>query len=182
MNINLSYNARTALKKGITMATITAIAYLAIVVITTPALPPEAAIGAAFAINSPVIFGISIGVGAQILISSYGKSMGCSSDKKRKGVFGAGSGSTAVSSFFSFFSLVPLGCCGSWLLILSYLPALFGSTLSVALVQYSKPLSYIGLTIVLGFAALSGYKLNRELKLRKKGIQKVQEGSKIEGK
>jgi hypothetical protein len=103
--------------------------------------------------------------------------MGCRLDKKKKGVIGAGSGSTAVSSFFSFFSLVPLGCCGSWLLILSYLPSVFGSTLSVALVQYSTTLSYIGLTIILGFAAISAYKLNKELKLRKKEIQKIQEVS-----
>lgn len=182
MNINLSYSAQMALKKGIIMAAITAIAYLAIVVFTTPSLPPEAALRAAFAINSPVILGISIGVGAQIFISSYGKSMGCRLDKKKKGVLGAGSGSTAVSSFFSFFSLVPLGCCGSWLLVLSYLPSVFGSTLSVALIQYSKPLSYIGLTIILSFAALSAYKLHKELKLRKKRIEKIQEGSKIEGK
>jgi hypothetical protein len=173
VNINLSYNARMALKKGVIIAAITAIAYLTIVVVTTPGLPPDAALRATFSINSPVIFGISIGVGAQIFISSYGKIMGCRVHKKKKGVFGAGSGSTAVSSFFSFFSLVPLGCCGSWLLVLSYLPSLFGSTLSVALVQYSKPLSYIGLTILLSFAALSAYKLHKELKLRKKGIEKI---------
>jgi len=163
-----------ALKKGLIVAAITAVAYLAIVVVTTPNLPPEAALRAAFAINSPIIFGISIAVGAQIFISSYGKSMGCSLDKKKKGVIGASSGSTAVSSFFSFFSLVPLGCCGSWLLILSYLPSVFGSTLSVALIQYSTPLSYIGLMIVSSFATLSGYKLNKELKIRKKGIQNIQ--------
>jgi Protein of unknown function (DUF3179) len=59
---------------------------------------------------------------------------------------------------------VPLGCCGSWLLILSFLPSIFGSSLSAALIQYSKPLSYIGLVIVFGFAALSAFKLQRELK------------------
>jgi hypothetical protein len=180
VNINLSYNMTKALTKGIIMAAITAIAYLAIVVITTPSLLPAVALKAAFAINSLVIIGISVGVGTQIFISSYGKSMGCRSDKKKKGVFGAGSGSTAISSFFSFFSLVPLGCCGSWLLVLSYLPSVFGGTLSVALVQYSRPLSYMGLSIILGFGALSAYKLHKELKLRKKGTQKVQERSKIE--
>lgn len=181
MDMNLSYNVKKALKKGIIMAAITAIAYLTVVVITTPSLPPEAALKAAFAINSMVIIGTSIGVGAQVFISSYGKSMGCKLDRKKKGVFGATSGSTVVSSFFSFFSLVPLGCCGSWLLVLSYLPSVFGGTLSVALVQYSRPLSYIGLAIVFGFAALSAYKLHRELKLRKKSAQKIQERFKIEG-
>jgi hypothetical protein len=178
--MNLNYIARKALIKGIIMAAVTAMVYLAIVVITTPNLPAAAALNAAFVINSFVIVGISIGVGAQIFISSYSKMMGCRLDKKKKGVFGAGSGSTAVSSFFSFFSLVPLGCCGSWLLVLSYLPSVFGGTLSVALVQYSRPLSYIGLVIVLGFAALSAYKLHKELNQRRKGTQKVQEGPKIE--
>jgi hypothetical protein len=181
VDTNLSYNAKNALKKAIIMAAITAIAYLAVVVITTPSLPPEVALRAAFAINSIVIIGTSIGVGAQIYISSYSKGMGCRLDKKTKGVFGAGSGSTAVSSFFSFFSLVPLGCCGSWLLVLSYLPSVFGGTLSVALVQYARPLSYIGLAIVFGFAALSAYRLHTELELRKKSAKKIQERFKIEG-
>jgi hypothetical protein len=60
--------------------------------------------------------------------------------------------------------LVPLGCCGSWLLALSYLPTIFGSALSVSLIQYSKPLSYIGLVIVLSFAGISIFKLRSELK------------------
>jgi hypothetical protein len=178
--MNLSFIARKALIKGIIMAVVTAMVYLAVVIITTPNLPPAAALNAAFAINSFVIVGIAIGVGAQIFISSYSKTMGCRLDKKKKGIFGAGSGSTALSSFFSFFSLVPLGCCGSWLLVLSYLPSVFGGTLSVVLVQYSRTLSYIGLVIVLGFAALSAYKLHKELIQRKKGTERIQERFKIE--
>jgi hypothetical protein len=162
------------------MAGATAIIYLLVVVLTTPSLPPPAVIKAAFAINSLVIIGTSVAVGTQIAISSYSKSMGCRLDKMRKGISGAGAGSTALGSFFSFFSLVPLGCCGSWLLLLSYLPSLFGSALSVALIQYSRPLSYVGLTVISCFAGLSAYKLHKELKLREKGDQKIQEGSRIE--
>jgi hypothetical protein len=180
--LSLSYNARKALRKGVIMAAATAVIYLLVVILTTPSLPPIAAIKAAFTINPLVIIGTSAGVGTQISISSYSKRMGCRLDKKKKGVFGAGSGGTALSSFFSFFSLVPLGCCGSWLLVLSYLPSVFGSTLSVALIQYSRPLSYIGLAIVFGFAGLSAYKLHKELELRKKGRQKIQEGTIIEDK
>src|SRR6266540_1048751 len=160
MRKNLSCNAKKALTKGLIMGGATAAIYLLVVVLTTPSLPPAAALNAALALNSVIIIGTSIGVGAQIFISSYGKSMGCRFSRKRKGIFGAGSGSTAVSSFFSFFSLVPLGCCGSWLLVLSYLPSVFGSTLSVALIQYSRPLSYIGLAIVFVFATVSAYKLH----------------------
>jgi hypothetical protein len=163
----LSYNSKKALVKGIIIGIITTIVYLAVVVITTPSLPPITAINAAFKINSVVIIGLGIGVGTQIFLASYSKGLGCRVDKKKKSIFGAGSGSTtALSSFFSFFSLVPLGCCGSWLLILSMLPSIFGSTLSLILIEYSKLLSYIGLAIVFGFTGLSALKLKRELDYR----------------
>src|SRR5919205_4039282 len=172
---HLSHNAKRALVKGIAIGFVTLIAYLVIVIVTTPSLHPFLAIKAAFAMNSIIIFGMAIGVGLQFFILSYRKGLGyCKSDGKSsssnasskvltRSVTGSGS-ATAISSFFSFFSLVPLGCCGSWLLILSFLPSIFGSSLSIALIQYSKPLSYIGLAIVFGFAALSAFNLQRELK------------------
>src|SRR5215218_225681 len=154
----LSYNAKRALVKGTIVAVVTAVVYLAIVVITTPSLPAIAAINAAFKVNSIVIFGLAIGVGIQFFLTSYSKGLGCRLDKKKKGIFGGGSGSTALSGFFSFFSLVPLGCCGSWLLILSMLPSVVGTSVSAALIQYSIPLSYVGLAIVAGFTALTAAK------------------------
>ena len=159
----LSYNAKKALMKGITVGAATAVIYLAIVIITTPNLPAIAAINAAFKVNSIVIFGLAVGVGIQFFLTSYSKGLGCRIGRKGKGIFGGGSGSTAISSFFSFFSLVPLGCCGSWLLILSLLPSIFGSSLSIVLIEYSKLLSYIGLAIVFGFAGLSSLRLRKEL-------------------
>lgn len=162
----LSYNAKKALVNGIIIGIVTTIVYLAVVVITTPNLPATAAINAVFKINSVVIFGLAIGIGTQVFISTYAKGLGCNLDKKKKGFLGTGSGSTALSSFFSFFSLVPLGCCGSWLLVLSMLPSIFGSTLSVILIEYSKLLSYIGLAIVFGFAGFSALTLKRELDRR----------------
>jgi hypothetical protein len=162
----LSYNAKKALMKGTTVGIATSVIYLAIVIITTPSLPAIVAINAAFKVNSIVIFGIAIGVGMQFFLTSYSKGLGCRIDKKREGIFGCGSGSTAISSFFSFFSLVPLGCCGSWLLILSMLPSIFGSSLSIVLIEYSKLLSYVGLAIVFGFAGLSALRLKKELKQR----------------
>ena len=164
--ILLSYNARRAIVKGTIVAAITAVTYLAIVVITTPSLPAVAAINAAFKVNSIVIFGLATGVGIQFFLTSYSKGLGCRLDKKRKGIFSGGSGSTALSSFFSFISLVPLGCCGSWLLILSMLPSVLGSSLSVVIIEYSKLLSYVGLAIVFGFAGLSALKLKKELQQR----------------
>ncbi len=165
---SISHNSKRALLKGILLGSISILAYIIVVIVTTPQLPASFAIKAAFSINPLIIYGTSFGVGVNVFISSYSKGMGCRVDKKRKGILGISSGSTALSTalsaFFSFFSLVPLGCCGSWLLVLSYLPTIFGSALSVSLIQYSKPLSYIGLMIVLGFAGISAFKLRSELK------------------
>ncbi|MGH9988069.1 MAG: hypothetical protein ACRD8W_29375, partial [Nitrososphaeraceae archaeon] len=174
----LSYNAKKALLKGAIVGAITSAVYLTVVVLTTPNLPPSAAINAALTVNGIIIFGLAVGVGIQIFASSYSKGLGCRiGDRKKyqpkKGVrkflylghggSGGSGGSTAVSSFLSFFSLVPLGCCGSWLYILSMLPSVFGGTLSVVLIKYSTLLSYVGLAVVIGFAALSVLRLRKEM-------------------
>jgi hypothetical protein len=169
---NINYNFKRAFLKGISLGSISILAYIIIVIVTTPQLPASFAIKAAFFINPLIIYGTAVGVGANTFISSYSKGIGCRVDKKRKGILGVSSGSTALSAFFSFFSLVPLGCCGSWLLVLSYLPTIFGSALSVSLIQYSKPLSYIGLLIVLGFAGISAFKLHSELKNQQRQHQR----------
>lgn len=161
----LSYKAKKALVKGVIIGVVTTLSYLIVVVITTPNLPAFAAINASIKVNSGIIFGLGIGMGAQTFMASYSKSLECKIDRKRIGVYGGGAGSTVLGSFFSFFSLVPLGCCGSWLFILSMLPAIFGSGLSAVLIQYSEALSYIGLGIVFGFTGLSAIRLRREIQL-----------------
>jgi hypothetical protein len=162
----LNYNTKNALVNGIIIGMVTVLSYLLVVVITTPNLPAFAAIDATIRANPSIIFGLGIGMGTQVFISVYSKNLGCKVDKKKLGVIGGGAGSTALGSFFSFFSLVPLGCCGSWLFILSMLPTIFGSGLSAALIQYSEALSYIGLGIVFGFAGLSAIRLRREMQLK----------------
>ena len=156
-----SHAVKRSLAKGLLGAGATMALYLLVVVLTTPNLVPSAAINAAFLANSIVIGGTAAAVGAQIFFSVYGNSNGCTLD--RKGM-GAGSGGTAIGSFFSFFSLVPVGCCGSWLLVLSLLPSVFGSALSVYLIEYSRSLSYVTVAVVLGLAALSGIRLQRRMK------------------
>jgi hypothetical protein len=147
--------------------------------VTTPELPASFAIKAAFSINPVIIYGTAFGVGVNTFISSYSKGMGCRVDKKEKGIFGVSSSTTVLSAFFSFFSLVPLGCCGSWLLVLSYLSTIFGTALSVSLIKYSKPLSYLGLIIVLIFAGISAFKLRYELIEHRQQKQRQQNMDKI---
>ena len=154
------------IKKAIIVGIITVIVYLSVVVITTPALEPLAAISAAFQLNSIVIIGMGIGIGLQVFLSEKSKLLGCKLDVKKK-AFSGNSGSTALTSFFSFFSLVPLGCCGWWLYALSLLPSVVGTGVSAVLIEYSQVLAYIGLVIIFGFAGLTAYKLKREIKLQK---------------
>jgi hypothetical protein len=184
--IDLNRNTRNALVKGVLVAMFTGIIYLTVVIITTPNLPANTAINAAFKVNGIIISGLSLGIGIQVFTSTYSKGLGCRLDDKRRYVHkdqqrrgirrvfriegrNSSSGvSTAISSFLSFFSLVPLGCCGSWLFILSMLPYIFGGTISVILIEYSTLLSYMGLTVVIGFAALSVIRLRKELNERTK--------------
>lgn len=151
--------------KGITIGIVTVIAYLSVVVATTPALEPLAAINAAFQINSIIIIGMGIGVGLQVYLSGHSKKLGCRLNVKKK-AFGGNSTGTAATSFFSFFSLVPLGCCGWWLYILSLLPSVVGTGVSATLIEYSQPLAYLGLLIIFGFNGITIMKLRNEMKMK----------------
>ena len=155
---------RPILKAGI-VGVITVVVYLTVVVVTTPALPADAAINAAFQLNSIVIIGMGIGIGMQIYLSEQSKRLGCRLDVKKK-AFGGNTGSTATTSFFSFFSLVPLGCCGWWLYALSLLPSVVGTGVSAVLIEYSQVLAYLGLVIIFGFNGLTYIKLQKEKKIR----------------
>ncbi len=154
------------IQKAISLGIITILIYLTVVVITTPALFPIDAINAALQLNSVVIFGMGIGIGLQVYLSEKSKLLGCSLKVKKK-TFGGNSGSTAATSFFSFFSLVPLGCCGWWLYALSLLPGIIGTGVSAVLIEYSTVLAYIGLLIIFGFVGLTAYNLRMELKKQK---------------
>jgi len=154
------------IKKGILFGIITIVAYLTVVIVTTPALPPDAAISAAFEINSIVIIGMGVGIGLQMYLTGKSKMLGCKLNVRKK-AFGGNAGSTAATSFFSFFSLVPLGCCGWWLYALSLLPSVIGTGVTAVLIEYSQTLAYLGLAIIFGFNALTAIKLHKEKKLRK---------------
>lgn len=155
-----------AIQKATIVGIITVTIYLSVVVITTPALEPLAAISAAFQLNAIVIIGMGIGIGLQVFLSEKSKQLGCKLSVKKKALSG-NSGSVATTSFFSFFSLVPLGCCGWWLYALSLLPGIVGTGVSAVLIEYSQVLSYVGLAVIFGFAGLTAYKLKIEIMKQK---------------
>ena len=154
------------IQKAILVGIGTIVVYLLVVIITTPALEQLDAISAAFQLNSIVIFGMGAGIGLQVFLSEKSKSLGCKLKVKKKAL-GGNSGSVVTTSFFSFFSLVPLGCCGWWLYALSLLPSVVGTGVSAVLIEYSQVLAYVGLGIIFGFAGLTALKLKKEIKLQK---------------
>lgn len=167
----LNHNARRSFLRALAISLLTVTVYMLIVVVTTPNLPPQHAIYTALTINLPIITGTVIGLGIQSYIAAYrqGLNPSCrvSNDKKRRQVTGTGyasAGGTMFSSFLSFFSLVPLGCCGSWLFILSLLPSIVGGTLAGILIKHSALLSYTGLSVVLVFTLLSIVRFYNDVK------------------
>ena len=152
--------------KGLLAATATTTLYLLVVVVTTPALDPQYAIIAAFQANGIVIVGMGMGVGLQVILTEKGRMMGCQLPAKRR-ILGGNTGGAATTSFFSFFSLIPLGCCGWWLYLLSLLPGVLGTATTAVLIEYSQILAYAGLGVIFGFVALAAYRLKRTQKIQR---------------
>jgi len=121
---------------------------------------------------------LAFATGIQGFVISYRKKVinnkcETKNDQKKGFLYSSNTGTgfgTALSSFFSFFSLVPLGCCGSWLFILSYLPLVFGNGVSVFMIEYSNILSYIGLIIISSITLISILRLYKDLKVKNNKI------------
>lgn len=157
---------RRLFTKAVITGIISLFLYVLIVIITTPNFPPIVAVSIALRLNGIYIVGIAASVAVQTLIVGYGKMLGCElPSKKASGmnIFGS-----AVTSFFSFFSLVAVGCCGTWLYILSFLPALLGLGASGAMIRYSTLFAQLGL----GFMILTN--LYGFLTLRRKRKKQLQ--------
>jgi len=133
--------------------------YILSVIVTTPNLPPFAAISIAFQLNGLVMLGVSTGVAAQVGLTSYSKKLPC----RLRASTSATTGSSALSAFFSFFSLVQVGCCGTWLYLLSLIPGILGVGLSGFVIQFSSMLAGLGLIAVAGSI---GYTLRSIIKAR----------------
>jgi hypothetical protein len=173
---HLNNNAvKKSILQGGIISSITIISYLLIVIFTSPNLPATASISAVLQVNSPIIIGLAFATGIQGFVISYRKKVinnkcEIKNDKKKGFLYSSNTGTgfgTALSSFFSFFSLVPLGCCGSWLFILSYLPLVFGNGVSVFMIEYSNILSYIGLIIISSITLISILRLYKDFKVLK---------------
>lgn len=145
--------------QGVMAGAATVSIYLGVVVATTPALDPAPAISAALQLNHIVIAGMGVGVGLQVYISGRARAAGCRIGSRK--TLGGNSGGAAATSFFSFFSLVPLGCCGWWLYALSLLPGVLGAGATAVLIEHSQALSYALLAVIFGHVGVAAYRLRR---------------------
>ncbi len=140
-------NFSAPIQRGIGASIITVVIYLTVVVISTPSLRPLDAIVISVTLNWWLIGGIAAGTGIQTFLLAYAKSIACS--VKYKGtVLGASGFFSGLSSFLSFLSLIPVGCCGTWIYVLSFLPGLVGASASGFLLGNSLQLEVLGLVLM----------------------------------
>jgi len=151
-----------ALQRGIALGVISLVVYFIIVVITSPSLKPADAIRISFMLNWWVIGGVSLGVGAQAFLVEFAREKSCLV-ARRGTATGAASLFSGISSFLSFLSLIPLGCCGTWLYILSFLPGLLGTGVSALLIGYAFQLEVVGLLLMTASVLYTYLSIRRRL-------------------
>jgi hypothetical protein len=123
------------------------VVYLTIVVISTPSLRPVDAISISVAQNWWLVGGVAVGSGVQVFLLSYAKAKACSL-RNRNAVIGASGFFSGLSSFLSFLSLIPVGCCGTWVYVISFMPGLIGAGASGFLVRNSVQIEGLSLALM----------------------------------
>ncbi len=137
--------------------------YMVVVVLTTPSLKPTDSVATAITLNWWVVLGLMFGTAAQGYLSAYAIEKGCRIGHA-KAVSGGTGVSSALLSFVSFLSLVPVGCCGTWLYILSFVPSLLGASFAGLLIERSLELQLGSLLILLLSVSYSFLSIRRRIK------------------
>jgi len=136
-----------ALRRGLVYAVSASALYLLVVVLTTPTLSPLDSIRIATRLNWWIIAGASLGAGIQIFLITYAKEKACDL-RMKKPLTGATGMFSALASFISFLALIPVGCCGMWLYILSFLPGIVGVGASAILIEDGTIMAVVGLALM----------------------------------
>jgi len=111
--------------------------YLAVVVLTTPNLPPATSISIALNINALLLTGLLPSLWLQGYLQAKVSASGCSVRKST--AVGASAGGSALASLVSFLPLTQVGCCGFWLYALSLIAGLGGGGLAFATALLEAP-------------------------------------------
>jgi len=152
--------------------TIFLVIYFLVVVVTTPNFPPLMAVYIAINLNGIYIFGSAISLAVQTWIMSYSKTIPYCEIPKGKASSGLNIFGSIASAFFSFLALIGVGCCGTWLLILSVLPGVIGVGAASILIRYSTLFAQIGLGLMIVSNIYAFVILRRKLKIYRSKIPK----------
>jgi hypothetical protein len=157
--------------KSILYALIFITVYLLIVILTTPNFPPFVAASIALNINGIYIFGSALSVAIQTWLVGASQRIPFQLGFPRFRARGMNILGSMASAFFSFFSLIGVGCCGTWLFILSQLPGVLGVGVSSFLTEYTVILAQLGLL----FMVLSNVFAYRNLRKKRRIFQSSQQ-------
>ena len=136
--------------------------YLTVVVITTPSLRPFDAVAITLGLNWWLILGIASGTGVQAFLLSFAKTKACSI-RYKGAVIGTSGFFSGLSSFLSFLSLIPVGCCGTWIYIISFLPGLIGVSASGFLTGNSLQIQVTSLVLMAASVAYTFLSVRKKL-------------------
>lgn len=113
--------------------------YFAVIIVSTPYLPPATALWLSLDRNWALFLSMILAFGTMMGVRSHSRIHGIC--PARKSIVLGGS-SSVLSSFFSLFSLSLVGCCGLFALWVS---AVLGTAAVVSLTELSLPLTLFAL-------------------------------------
>ena len=119
--------------------------YLAVVVGTTPSLPPLTAIRLTLAINAPFLAAFLGSLWAQGYLQAKLAAKRCRI--KSKATTSVSASGSFISAFVSFLPLTHVGCCGLWLYLLSIIAGTGGAGLAFVSTVLNAPLQLMALGI-----------------------------------
>ncbi len=158
---------------GFIAAATLVVVYLLLVVLASPTIPSDLALQLAVSRNLPylgVVAGLS---GVQAYLAVYSRGLPCRLGKTKA----VGAGSSLIASFTSFFGLTTVGCCGLFPLWVSLVfgGGALGLGASTFFVNYSTPLTILGLLVMSLTIALTVRKIRRSLNgIRPMGVSPVE--------
>lgn len=146
---------------GVVAAAALVSVYLLLVVLATPTIVPDLAVSLAISRNWPYMALMAGAIGVQAYLAVYSRSLPCRLQKTNA----IGASSSIVSSFTSFFGLTSVGCCGllPFWISLALGGGAVGTGASTFLVEYSTPLTVLGIAVMAASIAISIRRIRKSL-------------------
>lgn len=146
---------RRHLAWGAAAATATVVLYLGVVILATPTFDALVTVELALQRNGLVMGLVALGTGALTSLALAARDRGC----EVQGADTAGASGGAFGVFASLFALSSVGCCG---LFVFWMSLVFGAGAATALVQWSGPLTAVGLLVMAASIGVLVHRLRQD--------------------